>query len=61
MNKVLVISPHPDDETLGCGGTLIRHKKEGDEIHWLIMTNVNSSEKKFHSVKEKEIGEVSKA
>ena len=61
MNKVLVISPHPDDETLGCGGTLIRHKQEGDEIHWLIMTNVNSSEKKFHSVKEKEIGEVSKA
>ena len=61
MNKVLVISPHPDDETLGCGGTLIRHKKEGDEIHWLIMTNVNSSEKKIHSVKEKEIEEVSKA
>ena len=61
MNKVLVISPHPDDETLGCGGTLIRHKKEGDEIHWLIMTNVNSSEKKSHSVKEKEIREVSKA
>ena len=61
MNKVLVISPHPDDETLGCGGTLIRHKKEGDEIHWLIMTNVNSSENKIHSVKEKEIEEVSKA
>ena len=61
MNKVLVISPHPDDETLGCGGTLIRHKKEGDEIHWLIMTSVNSSEKKIHSVKEKEIEEVSKA
>ena len=61
MNKVLVISPHPDDETLGCGGTLIRHKKEGDEIHWLIMTSVNSSDKKIHNVKEKEIGEVSKA
>lgn len=61
MNKVLVISPHPDDETLGCGGTLIRHKQEGDEIHWLIMTCVNSSEKKMHSVKEKEIREVSKA
>ena len=40
MKKVLVVAVHPDDETLGCGGTLLRHKAEGDEIHWLIMTNV---------------------
>ena len=38
MNKVLVIAVHPDDETLGCGGTLLRHKDEGDEIYWLIVT-----------------------
>ncbi|MDA8094289.1 MAG: PIG-L family deacetylase [Betaproteobacteria bacterium] len=36
--KILAISPHPDDETLGCGGTLLRHKSEGHEIHWLIIT-----------------------
>ncbi len=39
--KVLVISPHPDDETLGCGGTILKHKDEGDEIYWLIITNVD--------------------
>ena len=39
--KILVIAPHPDDETLGCGGALLRHRKEGEEIHWLIMTTVN--------------------
>lgn len=41
MNKVLVIAPHPDDETLGCGGTLFRHKAEGDEIYWVIVTSIS--------------------
>lgn len=36
--KILVIAPHPDDETLGCGGSLLKHKAQGDEIHWLIVT-----------------------
>lgn len=39
MVKILVIAPHPDDETLGCAGTLLKHKKSGDEIHWLIVTS----------------------
>lgn len=38
MNKVLVVAVHPDDETLGCGGTLLKHKASGDEIYWLVMT-----------------------
>jgi LmbE family N-acetylglucosaminyl deacetylase len=39
MNDVIiVIATHPDDETLGAGGSLFRFKKEGAEIHWLILT-----------------------
>lgn len=38
MSVVLAIAPHPDDETLGAGGALLRHRAEGDEIHWLIVT-----------------------
>lgn len=38
--KNLVIAPHPDDETLGCGGTLLRQKDEGDEIYWIIVTSI---------------------
>lgn len=40
--KVLVIAPHPDDETLGCGGTLLNHRKNGDELYWFIMTTMVS-------------------
>ena len=36
--KILAISAHPDDETLGCGGMLLRHRAAGDQIYWLIAT-----------------------
>ena len=41
MSQVLVIAPHPDDELLGCGGTLLRHIAEGDAVHWLIVSTMH--------------------
>jgi len=38
-DKVMFISVHPDDETLGCGGTILKHKANGDQIYWLNLTN----------------------
>lgn len=38
-NKILFVSAHPDDETLGCGGTILKYKDEGCQIFWLITTN----------------------
>ena len=38
--KILAISVHPDDETLGCGGTLLKHQSKGDEVFWLNLTEV---------------------
>jgi LmbE family N-acetylglucosaminyl deacetylase len=38
--KVIVVSAHPDDEVIGAGGTLLKHKSNGDEIYWLIVTNI---------------------
>lgn len=40
--KILCIAPHPDDETLGCGGTLLAHAAAGDEIHWLVVTAIST-------------------
>lgn len=41
MRKVIVISAHPDDETLGVGGTLLKHKQNRDMLAWLIITSVS--------------------
>lgn len=42
--KVLVISAHPDDETLGCGGTLLKHAAQGDTLSWIIVTEAHEPE-----------------
>lgn len=42
--KTLIIAPHPDDETLGCGGTILRRKHEGSKIAWLIVTSISEKE-----------------
>jgi LmbE family N-acetylglucosaminyl deacetylase len=38
--NILVVAPHPDDETLGCGGTLLRMAAQGANINWLIVTSM---------------------
>jgi N-acetylglucosamine malate deacetylase 1 len=41
MKKILAVAVHPDDETLGCGGALLKHKNDGDDIYWLIITSMH--------------------
>lgn len=35
--RVLVFAAHPDDEVLGCGGTIVRHADAGDQVELLIV------------------------
>lgn len=47
MKKILVVSVHPDDETLGCGGTILKHIAEGDQVACLFITSGNSYQQKI--------------
>lgn len=37
--SVLVLAPHPDDECLGCGGALILHRRQGDRVKVVCVTD----------------------
>ena len=37
--KVVVLAPHMDDETLGCGGTIARHVQAGAEVTVIFLTD----------------------
>jgi len=63
MKKVIIISSHPDDEVLGAGGTLLKHKSNGDDLAWLIVTSMIKDDKQSEDTinkRKKEIKKVSK-
>jgi LmbE family N-acetylglucosaminyl deacetylase len=37
--RVMVVAPHMDDETIGCGGALARHVKAGGSVHVVFLTD----------------------
>ncbi len=61
--NILIISVHPDDETLGCGGSILKHRERGDVVRWLILTSAReplwSSE--LIAVKSLEVEQVARA
>ncbi|WP_107942125.1 PIG-L deacetylase family protein [Metasolibacillus fluoroglycofenilyticus] len=43
MNKkIVIVTPHPDDETLGCGGTILKNIERGYKVIWLIITKAGN-------------------
>lgn len=50
--KVLVIAPHMDDEALGCGGVISKHKDIGDKV-WVIFVAHRIYKHRFNEEKDK--------
>jgi len=40
---IAVVAPHPDDETLGCGGTIGRAVRDGVRVHWIVVTEMSAA------------------
>ena len=42
MKRIVVVAPHPDDETLGCGGMMLDAIAAGHEVTWVIVSCMSS-------------------
>ena len=62
MNVLLIVA-HPDDEVLGCGGSMAKWAKSRDKIHVLIMAEGATSrdEKRDRIIREKELSLLAKS
>ena len=52
--RILVLAPHMDDETIGCGGALVRHARKGAHITVIFLTDSNGGSKTLLGLKGEE-------
>ena len=43
--NIVIISPHPDDETLGAGGAILKWMDEGHKVFWINVTSMKNPQK----------------
>ncbi|MGE5398546.1 MAG: PIG-L deacetylase family protein, partial [Chitinophagales bacterium] len=42
MKRIMVFAPHPDDDILGCGGSIAKHTSLNHEVITVFMTSGES-------------------
>ena len=53
--KILIVAAHPDDEIIGCGGTIARLVKEGHKAYSLILGEGITSRDRKRNIKRNKI------
>ncbi len=39
MSNILIVAPHPDDETLGCAGVIAARTRAGHKVHVVVLSD----------------------
>ncbi|MBI4825106.1 MAG: PIG-L family deacetylase [Nitrospirae bacterium] len=62
MKNILIVAAHPDDEVLGCGGTMARLAAEGNSVYTLILGEgvTSRDSRRMRAKREKDIADLKK-
>jgi LmbE family N-acetylglucosaminyl deacetylase len=47
MSKILVFAPHPDDDIIGCGGSMAKHISQGNRVQVVYLTSGEAGSHKY--------------
>ncbi|MEN6390364.1 MAG: PIG-L deacetylase family protein [Syntrophomonas sp.] len=39
LSRIMVFAPHPDDDVLGCGGSIVKHREKGRQVRVVFLTS----------------------
>ncbi len=59
-NKILIITAHPDDEVLGCGGTIAKYAKDNDIYIAILGEGISSRYQKREEASKEELSSLKK-
>ena len=61
--NILIVAAHPDDEVLGCGGSIAKWSKDSSEVHVLIMAEGATSrdQRRDRKVRQEELSQLAQA